>query len=63
MAKEIDVSCDFIEKWLVCMLPNQMMVVLLKVRKKSEEHTFWEDVYMHTLKYRRWNNLLRPFST
>ena len=25
------------------------------------EHTFREDVYMHTLKYRRWNNELRPF--
>ena len=43
------------------MLPNQMMDVLLKVHTKTGEHTFWEDVYMHTLKYRRWNNQLRPF--
>ena len=38
-----------------------MMDVLLKVHTKTGEHTFWEDVYMCTLKYRRWNNKLRPF--
>ena len=27
------------------------------------EHTFREDVHMHTLKYRRWNNELRPFQS
>ena len=37
------------------------MDVLLKVRTKSGEHTFREDVYTRTLKYRRWNNKLRPF--
>ena len=25
------------------------------------EHTFREDIYTRTLKYRRWNNELRPF--
>ena len=59
MAK--DVSCDFIEKQLVCALPNQMMDMLLKVQMKTGEHTFREDVYMHSLKYRRWNYQLRPF--
>ena len=57
----MDVSCDFIEKQLVCMLPNQTMDILLKVHMKTGEHTFREDVYMHSLKYRRWNNQLRPF--
>ena len=38
-----------------------MMDVLLKVRTKTREHTFQEDVYTCTLKYRRWNNQLRPF--
>ena len=28
---------------------------------KTREHTFWEDVYTCTLKYRRWHNELRPF--
>ena len=37
------------------------MDVLLKVRMKTGEHTFREDVYTHTLKYRKWNNELRPF--
>ena len=37
------------------------MDILLKVRTKSGEHTFREDVYMSTLRYRRWNNELRPF--
>ena len=45
MAKEMEVSCDFIREQLVCMLPNQMMDVLLKVHTKIGEHTFREDVY------------------
>ena len=61
MAKEMNVTCDFIEKWLVCELPEQMMDVLLKIRTKTGEHTFREDVYTHTLKYHRWKNQLKPF--
>ena len=61
MAKEMNVSCNFIEKKLECMLPDNTMDVLLKVRTRSGEHTFREDVYTRTLKYRRWNNQLRPF--
>ena len=61
MAKEMNVSCDFVEHQLNCMLPANTMDVLLKVRTKSGEHTFREDVYTRTLKYRRWNNELRPF--
>ena len=63
MAKEMDVSCNFIENQLACTLPNQMMDVLLKVHMKTGEHTFWEDVCACTLKYRRWNNQLRPFKS
>ena len=61
MVKEMKVTCDFIEKWLVCELPEQMMDVLLKIRTKTGEHTFREDVYTHTLKYHRWNNQLQSF--
>ena len=60
MAKGMEVSCDFIGKHLVCMLPNQMKGVLLKVHTKAGDHTFREDVYRHSLKYRMWNNQLRP---
>ena len=61
MANEMEVSCDFIKKQLVCTLPNQMMDVLLKVHMKMGEHTFREDVYTPSLKYRRLNNQLKPF--
>ena len=61
MAKEMSVACDFVEHQLNCVLPANTMDVLLKVRMKTGEHTFREDVYMRTLKYRRWNNELRPF--
>ena len=61
MAKEMNVSCDFIEHKLNCILPENTMDVLLKVQTRSGEHTFREDVYMRTLKYRRWNNELQPF--
>ena len=59
MDKEMDVSCDFLEKQLICMPPNQTMDVVLKVCTKMGEHTFREDVYMYSLKYRRWNSQLR----
>ena len=61
MAKEMNVSCNFIKHKLNCELPNNTIDVLLKVQTKSGEHTFREDVYTRTLKYRRWNNELRPF--
>ena len=63
MAKEMSVSCDFLAHNLTCVLPENVMDVLLKVRTKSGEHTFTEDVYTRTLKYRRWNNKLRPFQS
>ena len=61
MAKEMNVSCDFMEHKLNCILPKNTMDVLLKVQTRSGEHTFREDIYTRTLKYRRWNNELRPF--
>ena len=61
MAKEMSVTCDFLEHNLTCVLPENTMDVLLKIRTRSGEHTFREDVYTRTLKYRRWNNELRPF--
>ena len=57
----MEVSCDFIGKQLICMLPNQMMDVLLKVHMKTGKHTLREDVYTCSLKYTMWNNQLRPF--
>ena len=61
MAKEMNVRCNFLENNLTCVLPEHIMDVHLKVRTRSGEHTFWEDIYTRTLKYRRWNNELRPF--
>ena len=57
----MNVKCDFLENNLMCVLPEHTMDVLLKVRTRLGEHTFWEDIYTRTLKYRRWNNELRPF--
>ena len=37
------------------------MDVMLKVRTRSGKHTFREDVYTRTLKYRRRNNESWPF--
>ena len=61
MAKEMSVSCNFLAQNLTCILQDNTMDVLLKVSTKSGEHTFREDVYVRTLKYRKWNNKLRPF--
>ena len=61
MSKEMKVECDLIQNSLVCELPPLTLDVVLKVRTKSGEHTFREDVYTRTMKYRRWNNQMRPF--
>ena len=63
MAKEVNVNCDFLVNHLTCELPEHTMDVMLKVWTRMGEHTFREDVYMHTLKYRRWKNELRPFQS
>ena len=57
------VSCDFLTNRLTCELPEHTMDVVLKVRTRTGEHTFREDVYTCMLKYRRWNNELRPFQS
>ena len=57
----MSVTCDFIEHSLNCILPENTMDILLKVQTRLGEHTFREDIYTRTLKYRRWNNELRPF--
>ena len=57
----MNMTCHLLTKWLMCELPEETMDVLLKVRMKTEEHTFREDVYTCTLKYWRWNNELKPF--
>ena len=61
MAKEMNVSCNLLTNWLVCELPEQMMDVLLNIRTRTGEHTFRENIYSCTLKYKRWNNELRSF--
>ena len=61
MAKEMNMRCNFLENNLTCVLPEHTMDILLKLRTRSGEHTFQEDVYTRTLKYWRWNNELRPF--
>ena len=61
MAKEMSITCDFIQHNLHCMLPENTMDILLKVCTRLGEHTFREDVYTRTQKYRKWNNELRPF--
>ena len=61
MTKEMSVTSDFIQHNLHCMLPENTMDILPKVRTRLGEHMFREDVYTRTLKYRKWNNELRPF--
>ena len=61
MAKEMSVSSEFPMNHLTCELPEHTMDMMLKVQTRTGEHTFREDVFMHTLKYRSWNNELRPF--
>ena len=47
MAKEMNVSCDLTNQ-LTCELPEYTMDIVLKVRMRTGEHMFREDVYTHT---------------
>ena len=49
MAKEMNVTCDFVEKQLVCELPEQMKDVLLKIRTKTGS-THLERMCTHVLR-------------
>ena len=49
MANEINVTCNFLENNLTCVLPDHTMDILLKVRTRSGEHTFREDIYTRHL--------------
>ena len=60
MAKEMSITCNFIQHNLHCVLPDNTMDILLKACTRLGEHTF-KDIYTRTLKYRKWNNELRPF--
>ena len=46
----MNVHCDFLANCLTCELPLHLMDMMLKVRVRMGEHTFREDMYMHTLK-------------
>ena len=59
----MNVRCDFLVNHLTCELPEHTMDMMLKVWTRIGEHMFREDVYTCTLKYRRWNNELRPFQS
>ena len=48
MAKEMNITCDFVEEWLVCNFPEQMMDVLLKIRTRLGS-THLEKMYIHIL--------------
>ena len=61
MAKEMSITCNFIQHDLHCVLPDNTMDVLLNVHTRSGKHPFREDIYTRTLKYRKWNNELGPF--
>ena len=57
----MNVNWDFLANHLTCELLEHTMDVTLKVQMRTGEHMLREDMYTHTLKYRRWNNELRPF--
>ena len=57
----MNIHCNFLKKSLTCVLLEYTMDVMLNMRTRSGEHTFREDVYTRTLKYRRWNNESWPF--
>ena len=57
----MNVRCDFLVNCLTCELPDHTMDVMLKVLTRMGEYTFREGVYTCPLKYRRWNNELKPF--
>ena len=54
MARSLNSKCDFENGFFLCDLPEDAVLLVLKVKTKTGNHTLVEDAEKHTEKFRPW---------
>ena len=54
MARSLNSRCDFKNGFFTCDLPEDAVLLILKVKTKTGNHTLVEDTEKHTEKFRLW---------
>ena len=57
MARSLNSRCDFENGFFSCDLPEDAVLLILKVKTKSGNHTLVEDTEKQTEKFRPWKKL------
>ena len=59
MARSLNFRCDFENSFFTCDLPKDAILLLVKVKTKTGNHTLVEDTEKWTEKFRPWKNPLK----
>ena len=59
MARLLNSRCDFENGFFSCDLPEDAILLILKVKTKSGNHTLVEDTEKQTEKFRPWKSYLK----
>ena len=59
MARSLNSRCYFENGFFTCNLPEDAVLLVVKVKTKTGNHTLVEDTEKHTEKFRPWKNLLK----
>ena len=54
MARSLNSRCDFKNGFFTCDLPEDTVLLILKVKTKTSNHTLVEDTEKQTEKFRPW---------
>ena len=57
MARSLNSRCDFENGFFSCDLPEDAMLLIVKVKTKTGNHTLVEDTEKRTEKFRPWKKL------
>ena len=59
MARSVNSRCDFKNGFFTCDLPEDTVLLILKVKTQTGNHTFVEDMENWTEKFRLWKKPIK----
>ena len=59
MARLLNSQCDFKNGFLTCDLPENVILLILKVKTQTGNHTLVEDMEKQTEKFRPWKKQVK----
>ena len=59
MARSLNYRCDFKNGFFTCDLPEEAVLLILKVKTQTGDHTLVEDMEKQTEKFRPWEKLIK----